>query len=126
MGLFGKMNDSRPAELSISRTYNSHRKGKIMVIRGEGEGNIVTVDSLNPVRVGRSEVTNDLIISAKCISRNHCLIEYNDINGSFVVTNLSTNGVFVNEYRLPKNVGVVLKPGTVISLSDNEHLLKLV
>ncbi len=125
MSLIDKLTERNPAELTVSRT-NLNRKGKIVIVKGEGKGDTVTVDRLNSVSIGRNPKENDLIIPSRSVSRKHCRIEYNDVNGTFIVTNLSTNGVIYEGQKLPRNVGVVLSSGSLLAIADNQHIIQLI
>jgi pSer/pThr/pTyr-binding forkhead associated (FHA) protein len=79
-------------------------------------------------RIGR-EKDNDWIIDCptKIISRHHCFIEF--INNSYVINDLSKNGLFINNSRLPIGAGncsllndgdTLILPGLKISVVLSE------
>lgn len=66
------------------------------------------------VIVGRSP-KSDLVIAHDSISRQHCKIE--KIDGQYNITDLgSSNGVLINEEKIPPNVRRVILPGSQLSL----------
>lgn len=62
---------------------------------------------------------NDAIVNDAIVSRVHCLIELDDKKGTFYVTDMSTNGTFLNGFRLPS-----AKQGKVLLSHGDELLLK--
>ncbi len=77
--------------------------------------------------IGRDETCAHIVIKSPEISRRHCSIFYNRENGSYTVTDDSSNGVFYkNGQAFPKNQPVSCGAGTilVIANSGNEFLLK--
>lgn len=77
--------------------------------------------------IGRDETCAHVVIKNPEISRRHCSIRYNPANGTYIVTDYSSNGVYYkNGQAFPKNAPVTLNPGTIIVIarSGNEFLLK--
>lgn len=126
MSLLDKIFGRKNAQLSIVHTSGKYRKGRITIIKGEGTGSSITVDALNPVRIGRSLQKSELVIPVKCISRIHCLIEFDSRDGTFIVTDLSVNGTYVKGQKLPKNIGVVFRSGTILNIANEDHAVKLI
>ena len=94
--------------------YSGTYKGALIPIEGD-------------VVVGRDETVCNVVIKEPYVSRRHCVIHYNYQNGTYVVTDYSTTGVFYqNGQAFPKNSPVICTPGTmiVIARSGNEFLLK--
>ena len=63
--------------------------------------------------IGRSE-NNDIVINDKSniVSSNHAVFE--EINGKFYITDLSTNGTFVKGKKIPKDIKFPIKKGDEI------------
>merc|ERR1711920_21675 len=60
---------------------------------------------------------NDVVITDQVVSRQHCCLSFDEGKGAVYVTDLSTNGTFLNGTRLPsKKLGKVL-------LSHGDELL---
>ena len=73
--------------------------------------------------IGRAKLTEvSLCLMDVNISRKHCEFSFSDKNGGWSVTDLSSNGVQVNDTRIPKNIPTPLKSGDTIVLSDQMHL----
>lgn len=94
---------------------------------GMYKGAVVPIESGEEMVIGRDRTMSNLIIGNPNISRKHCGIRYNESDGTYIVTDYSSNGVSdQNGERFPKNTPVVCKAGTVLVLaqSDNEFQLK--
>lgn len=77
--------------------------------------------------IGRDELSANIVIKDPGISRKHCGIRFNPADGTYMVTDYSSNGIFYkNGQRFPQNVPVACSAGTilVIAQSGNEFLLK--
>ena len=63
--------------------------------------------------IGRSE-NNDIVINDKSniVSSNHAVFE--EINGKFYITDISTNGTFVKGKKIPKDIKFPIKKGDEI------------
>jgi predicted component of type VI protein secretion system len=67
------------------------------------------------VIVGRAQKC-DLVIPHDSISRQHCRIEKNS-KGQYCITDLaSSNGVLINEEKIPPNIKRVILPGNQLSI----------
>lgn len=126
MGLYDRFTSKNDANVSIVYTKGVIGRGRITIIKGTGEGTSITVDSLNPVRVGRMAKKCELVIPSVNVSRIHCIVEYNENRKNFLVTDCSMNGTFINGERLPKNIGVLFKTGTILCLANEEHKIELI
>ncbi len=120
MNLYRRLTTRGNAEISVITSTNS-RRGRITVISGEGNGNSVTVGSLESVRIGRSRRSCELAVPSRDISRFHCLAAYDGKRNVFIVTDYSTNGVYLNGQRLPKNLPVTIPAGTILVLANVSH-----
>ena len=69
---------------------------------------------ISKITIGRSNDSN-IIIDDGLTSRNHALIQ--KIKNDFFIKDLnSTNGTFVNEEKIPKDMYIKIKPGDVIRI----------
>ena len=66
------------------------------------------------IQIGR-EITNDLVIRSKSVSRKHGII-FNTNNGIHYVDYGSTTGSKINGKRIYEEGSILIKPGDVISL----------
>lgn len=80
-----------------------------------------------PVILGRDGAVAQIVFSqgAQKISRRHCEVMFNSQTQQYRVTDLSSNGTYVNGSRLPANAPVKLARGTEISLGDSNNIMKL-
>lgn len=69
---------------------------------------------INDLQIGRA-LDNDLIIDDPQISNYHAEIVYQE-SGYFLIDNSSTNGTFLNDYRITAPIQLV--PGAIIRLGD--------
>eukprot|EP00415_Alexandrium_ostenfeldii_P004728 UN4728 len=65
------------------------------------------------------EKNNDVSIHDAVVSRHHCLLSFDEAKGAVYVTDLSTNGTYLNGTRLPSK-----KLGKVLLSHGDELLLK--
>lgn len=84
-------------------------------------GNRQASVNVTPFRIGRDK-DNDWVIDdrSRLISRHHCIIEF--INNVYTLTDISSNGVYLNEAQKPLGRGnsTVINDGDVISLSGTK------
>ena len=81
----------------------------------------------NIISVGRVRECNNLVPSSEMIiSKQHCIIEYNQSINAFFVTDLSTNGTFTqNGTRLRRNQKERVEPGAILFLSREYIIIQL-
>lgn len=79
------------------------------------------------IKVGRSNRECDLVVNKDTIiSRVHLLIAYERDLGKFVVTDKSSNGVFLDGgIRLQKDKSTLIDAGTVMYLADMANAIKV-
>mmetsp|Transcript_13993 Transcript_13993/g.38236 ORF Transcript_13993/g.38236 Transcript_13993/m.38236 type:complete len:375 (+) Transcript_13993:198-1322(+) len=76
-----------------------------------------TMSPSQPILTIGKDKSNDVVIADALISRQHCILEFDEDRGALYVLDCSTNGTFLNGLRLPsKTVGKVL-------LSHGDELL---
>lgn len=95
-------------ELRVVSTHQSHLKDNASI---EFEGDLLSI--------GRSSDNHWVLPDENLhLSGKHCII--NRKNDQFVITDLSTNGVFIDSQELPLGRGrnAVLKHGTMIRMGD--------
>ena len=71
----------------------------------------------NIFSIGRSE-NSDFGLQNGVISQNHALLEYDFEDKSLYITDLSTNGTFLNDRLIGKNQKVLLCNGDQVSFTD--------
>jgi len=78
--------------------------------------------------LGRDAAMAHVIIDqdADRVSRRHCGIRYNPQDGSYIVTDYSTNGTFREDgSRMPSNMSVTLMRGATIKLGSSSVSFRL-
>lgn len=77
--------------------------------------------------VGRDAQRCGILVDAAngTVSRCHCTIQYMESEQMYYLTDLSVNGTYVGEMRLPKGEVVRIAPGTVVSLGDGRESFRL-
>lgn len=93
-------------------------------ITDEESGEIIRISS--PVfRIGKSKVDNDYRIDGnKAISRHHLIIISKN-RKYYVQDNNSTNGTFINGYRIPPETEVELKDEQKLKIADKTYIFKV-
>lgn len=102
-------------ELRVVSTHQSHLKDNASI---EFEGDLLSI--------GRSSDNHWVLPDENLhLSGKHCII--NRKNDQFVITDLSTNGVFIDSQELPLGRGrsAVLKHGTAIRMGDYKIVVSI-
>ncbi len=73
-----------------------------------------------PMRIGRSTEKCHIVLDNKNVSRVHCDLKYDEKMSAFIITDLSTNGTFINGVRLEKNKSYRLEPGKRFYIMPHE------
>lgn len=112
------------AHITIQKSV-SVRKGRITVLNEKNDGASLFISDEDVVPVGRDPKKCEVVINYGKISRIHCLIEYDAVDNAYIVTDVSTNGVYIQDNRMPKNIPVLVPEGTIIGLADKIYRLSL-
>lgn len=76
--------------------------------------------------IGSNSKFCGIVISEdRIISKQHMIIKYDSYSNTFRVTDISTNGTFINDIRLKKNQEYEVKPGTIISVVSKKHCIEV-
>ena len=78
--------------------------------------------------IGRDASLSNIIIdqNADKVSRKHCVVRYDSARNTYMVTDHSTNGTFIDGgNRLVANMPTPLTRGTVIALGNRENRFRL-
>ena len=109
----------RLSQIKVSGRAQVKEKNQTICLKGtqNADGLVFVIDKDEYV-LGRSEFQSDAVISGnKSVGRTHCrFLRRND--GYYVEDLDSVNGTFLNGKRLQKEVGVKVKAGDIIGLSD--------
>lgn len=103
-------------------------RGVMVGLTGMYAGAEIAFQDGEKIRLGRTP-DNDLIFDEQQVkvSRNHCTVKWDGQNKEYLFWDNSTNGTFANgsDDCLPKHLEVIVKPGTVIALGDENNTFRL-
>lgn len=68
---------------------------------------------------------NIVISTERIISKQHLIVKYDSYSNKFRVTDISTNGSYINNNRMKKNIEYEVKPDTVISIVSMYYAIKV-
>lgn len=78
------------------------------------------------VIIGRDSSQCNIQVLDSSISRRHCTVRFNSNAGNFVITDYSSNGVFLsNGSRLPNGLAYVLNRGEFVLLSSQNYVMEV-
>jgi serine/threonine protein kinase len=76
------------------------------------------------IRIGRSSGVNNVVIYDNAVSREHCVIRFDNKQGVFLLRDLSSNGTFCNDgSRCRKGESQALAPGSLFFLTNPDHMV---
>ncbi|GEM_PF-1127759 len=102
------------------------KQGTLVGLNGTYQNARIPLEYGESIIIGRDEKQCNLILSGDQISRKHCLITFDSYDGLFRVTDLSTNGIFLeNGERLTARQEVKLPSGSQIRIGSDEHTFLL-
>ena len=99
------------------------RSGSIIGVSGMYRNTGIDIPYGEEIILGRDAAMSHVIIDQDSdrVSRRHCGVRYNPADGTYIVTDYSTNGTFREDgSRLPANMPVALSRGTVIKLGSSQ------
>jgi len=102
--------------------------GSIVGVSGMYRNATIDIPAGEEIFIGRDAVEVHVIIDqdTERISRKHCGIRYNTADGSYIVTDYSTNGTYgENGSRLPSNMPVSMPRGALIVLGSRQVSFRL-
>lgn len=100
--------------------------GTLVGISGMYEGAELPLNPGDKIIIGRDAGKSNLVIPDKEISRQHCEIEYDSYNRSYIVTDHSTNGVYFEDgTRIEAGEPAYIIPGAVIRIGNTINVFKL-
>ncbi|XP_058793289.1 LOW QUALITY PROTEIN: E3 ubiquitin-protein ligase RNF8-like, partial [Phymastichus coffea] len=70
-------------------------------------------------KIGRKP-DNDEVILSVLISREHCILQYNENNDMWLVTNLSSTDTLLNNHPIPRNTTKIIHEGDVLQFSMSD------
>lgn len=119
--------NTRPIETGPP-TGNYKKHPKVKVIAGKRAGSVFNLEPNTTIIIGRSIQASNLVVDdGEEISRTHCYLRYDDVNGQFVIIDKSANGTYFDTgERLPKDTEKRLMPGARFYLATRSNMLTVV
>lgn len=102
-------------------------KGIMVGLTGIYAGAQIQFRDGESIRLGRHQ-SNDLVFEGQeKVSRNHCYIKWNGVEGKFYFKDNSSNGSFIQgmEDCLPQNIEIEIPIGSVILIGDESNSFRL-
>jgi len=98
----------------------------ISVASGAQKGEKWAIPYNTEIRIGRLSGVNHIVIADSAVSREHCVVRYDQKNGIFFVKDVSSNGTFSDTgERFEKGRDIVLVPGSGFYLSLGRLLIRV-
>lgn len=103
----------------------SNTMGQVRCIKGMAAGQGFRLPPNRKIVIGKNPSKATLVINESYVSNVHCTIQYNAGNNTYIVTDHSTNGTYVNGIKLQKDVPMAYPAGTVLMLVNSNIEIKL-
>ncbi|MFI3212872.1 MAG: FHA domain-containing serine/threonine-protein kinase [Eubacteriales bacterium] len=97
----------------------------VQLIRTDRQGDRWILPKNLPMIIGRSAEKCNIILENQNISRVHCELRYYEKESKFYIKDLSTNGTFIEEGRLPQGREYPLEPGKKFYILSRECTLEV-
>lgn len=113
----------------ITHQYSS-KSGGLLGIAGIYKGCVLRLPRCGSITIGRDANSCDIVISKNCekISRTHCLIEFDMLNGYYNIMDMSKNGTIIkygNDPEFINNQTARAFSGSMLGLGDNRNIFQL-
>ena len=120
--------DNYVAPSSESETVSFEKSGLIVGVKGNWAGYDFEVKPGEEIIIGKDPSMASIVVDSSCreTSRRHVGISYNAASGSYVVTDYSSNGTWVNGTKIPHNTPMNYGGGAVIECASSNAVFKLV
>ena len=93
---------------------------------GDNAGTTVDIPLDRGLVVGRTRNYAQVIFEQdEFISKKHCEVYYDSIEDALYVTDYSTNGTWVNGYRLNRNQVYAVEKGSMVVLANQKCSFKV-
>ena len=103
-----------------------HPHPYIVIVSGDNAGTTVDIPVDRGLVVGRTRNYAQVIFEQdEFISKKHCEVYYDSIEDALYVTDYSTNGTWVNGYRLNRNQVYAVEKGSMVVLANQKCSFKV-
>lgn len=102
-------------------------RGVMVGLEGVYAGAEIPFADGETIKLGR-QGNNDLVFAnQEKVSRNHCYIKWDAGIGKFILCDYSSNGTFADgaEDCIPQNLEIMINPGTLIAIGDEQNTFRL-
>ncbi len=112
--------------LSPPPPRSRHPHPYIVIVSGDNAGTTVDIPVDRGLVVGRTRNYAQVIFEQdEFISKKHCEVYYDSIEDALYVTDYSTNGTWVNGYRLNRNQVYAVEKGSMVVLANQKCSFKV-
>lgn len=98
--------------------------GQVIGTYGVCEGMRVSLRAGNVCTLGKAD-NCDFQVRSNVVSRMHCTIKLLE-NGTFEITDFSTNGTYYNNYRLEKNSPFQVPGDALLAVGDANNIIRVI
>lgn len=95
----------------------------IQCIAGPGQGQVFPVSG--EIVLGSGQGQADVVVPVQGVSRQHCRIRFDVSQNGYYVMDLSVNGTYVNNQRLPSGAYTACARGSIVALSNQGQQYRL-
>lgn len=116
------------SKITVTRSLALNREstGAIIGIKGYLLGKIIRIRPDQRVLLGRDASQCDILLMGDMVSRVHCSICFDGKKGKYIVNDLSTNGILVDQkYMLKKRQNIELQPGSQLFIGSEDNVICL-
>lgn len=100
--------------------------GAVRVLNGKYQDAILKLQPKEELVIGRDVKECHLVLEAPWVSRKHCVISYDYLHQTYVITDYSENGTFTKEgERLLKDTPKNLMSGDIVMIGEDGITLQL-
>ena len=110
-------------KVQISLPSNIEAKGVPFIRISQGDKWMLP--SNIDMKIGRAPDSCNIILEDKDISRIHCIIRYENNRGEFTLTDLSSNGTYIQGGRMQYNVPQNILPGSRFAMPAGKYEMEV-
>lgn len=117
-----------PPEPPVDVLEYHEPEGMISFYGGSCAGYNIPIPSGAEILIGKDPAYCQVVIDRSYgkVSRKHCGVRFDSMNGIYMVTDYSSNGTFiVNGQRLPSGQAAFLEAGTTLNLAKTDNTFRL-
>ena len=113
--------------MKVFKKHDDPFVASVMGVSGEYADAIFRLDPGESITFGRDPQTSQIVLDkqSELVSRTHCTVCANEITKTYIVTDCSRNGTFVDGEKIPRGSSVEVPRGTVIALGDEKNTFRL-